>query len=128
MGRAWSTHGRDEKCIQNFGLKPEGKQPLRWSRHRWDDNIRMDLQEIGQKNVDWIHLAEEKDQWQALVNMVINLWVHRRWGISWLAELLASQGLYYMDLVSYHIHLTKLITSRSFLNVLSVIKISFAIK
>jgi len=42
----------------------------------------MDLQEIGQKNVDWIHLAEDKDQWQALVNMVINLWVHRRWGIS----------------------------------------------
>jgi len=55
--------------------KSEGKRPLRRPRHRWEDNIRLDLREIGWDNVDWTCLAQNRNQWQALVNMVINLWV-----------------------------------------------------
>jgi hypothetical protein len=40
---------------------------------RWEDNIRMDLREIGLEGVEWIHLAQDRDKWQALVNTVINL-------------------------------------------------------
>jgi hypothetical protein len=47
--------------------------PLRRPRCRWEDNIRMDLTEIGFGDVDWIHLAQDRDRWQALVNMVMNL-------------------------------------------------------
>jgi ribosome biogenesis protein Nip4 len=55
--------------------KSEGKRPLRIPKHRWEDNIRMDLREIGWDDVDWLHLAQENDQWRALVNTVTNLWV-----------------------------------------------------
>jgi hypothetical protein len=44
-------------------------------RHRWEDNIRMDLEDIGWEGVDWMHLGEDRDHWQALVNTVMNLWV-----------------------------------------------------
>jgi hypothetical protein len=53
--------------------KPEGKIPLGRPRHRWEDNIRLDLQELGCGSMDWIGLAEDKDRWQALVNVVMNL-------------------------------------------------------
>jgi hypothetical protein len=43
--------------------KPEGERPLRRSRHRWKDNIRMDLREIGWKGVDWTHLVQNRCQW-----------------------------------------------------------------
>jgi hypothetical protein len=56
--------------------KPEGKRPLRRPRCRWEDEIRMDLREIGWESVEWIQLAQDRDQCQALVNMVMNLWVH----------------------------------------------------
>jgi hypothetical protein len=52
----------------------EGMRPLRRPRCRWED-IRLDLREINWKDVDWIHLGQDRDQWQALVNMVMNLWV-----------------------------------------------------
>jgi hypothetical protein len=55
--------------------KPEGKRKLGRLRHRWEDNIRMNLRETGWKDVDWIHLAQDRDQWWALVNTVINFWV-----------------------------------------------------
>jgi hypothetical protein len=55
--------------------KSEGKRPFKRLRHRWEDNIGMDLQDIGLEGVDWMHLAQDRDQWQALVNMVMNLWV-----------------------------------------------------
>ena len=48
--------------------KPEGKRP----RHRWEDNIKMDLQEVGCGGMDWIDLAQERDRWWALVNAVMN--------------------------------------------------------
>jgi hypothetical protein len=53
--------------------KPEAKRPLGRPRHRWKDNFRMDLREIGWEGMDWVHLAQDRDQWQALVNMVMNL-------------------------------------------------------
>jgi len=53
--------------------KPEGRRPLGRPRRRWEDNIKMDLQELGCKGMDWIELAEDRDRWRALVNVVINL-------------------------------------------------------
>jgi hypothetical protein len=55
--------------------KPEGKRPLGRPRHRWVDNIKIDLREIGSDGMDWIDLAQERDQWRALVSTVMNLWV-----------------------------------------------------
>jgi hypothetical protein len=55
--------------------KPEGKRPLGRPRRRWEDNIRMDLREIGWEVVDWMHLAQDRDQWLALVNTVVKPWV-----------------------------------------------------
>jgi len=57
-----------------FG-KPEGKRPLGRPRHKWEDNIKMDLQEVGFAGMDWIDLAQERDKWRALVNAVTNLQV-----------------------------------------------------
>jgi hypothetical protein len=53
--------------------KPEGKRPLGRRRRRWVDNIKMDLREIGWDGLDWIDMAEYRDQWRALVNTVLNL-------------------------------------------------------
>jgi len=53
--------------------KPEGKRPLGRPRRRWEDNIKMDLQEVGCGGVDWIELAQNRDRWRALVNAVMNL-------------------------------------------------------
>jgi len=55
--------------------KPKGKRPLGRPRHRWEDNIKMDFQELGCGGVDWIELAQDRDRWWALVNVVMNLWV-----------------------------------------------------
>jgi hypothetical protein len=55
--------------------KPEGKRPLGRPRRRWVDNIKIDLREIGWDDKDWIDLAQDRDQWRALVNTVINLQV-----------------------------------------------------
>jgi hypothetical protein len=51
----------------------EGKRPLGRSRRRWLDNIKMDLREIGWDDMDWIDVAQNRDQWRALVNTVMNL-------------------------------------------------------
>jgi hypothetical protein len=53
--------------------KLEGKRPLGSPRRRWEDNIRMDLREIGWGGMDWIDLAQDRDQWRALMNTVMNL-------------------------------------------------------
>ena len=50
--------------------KPEGKRPLGRPRRRWEDNIKMDLQEVGEGRGDWIELAEDRDRWRALVDKV----------------------------------------------------------
>ena len=60
--------------------KHEGKRPLGRSRHRWDDNIKMDLQEVGCESMDWIKLAQDRDRWRELVNTVMNLRVPKNAG------------------------------------------------
>jgi hypothetical protein len=52
--------------------KPEWNRPVGRPRHRWEDDIRMDLRE-GWEGVDWMHVVQDRDQWQALVNLVLNL-------------------------------------------------------
>jgi hypothetical protein len=53
--------------------RPEGRRPLGRPKHRWEDNIKMDLQEVGWKGVDWIDMAQNRDRWRAVVNVVMNL-------------------------------------------------------
>jgi len=53
--------------------KSEGKRPLGRLRRRWEDNIKMDLQEVGCGGVDWIELAQDRDRWRAFVTAVMNL-------------------------------------------------------
>ena len=53
--------------------KPEGTRPLGRSRLRWEDNIKIDLKEVGCGRMDWIELAQDRDRWRALVNAVMNL-------------------------------------------------------
>jgi hypothetical protein len=53
--------------------KPEGRRPLRRPKRRWEDNIRMDFQEVGCGYVDWMELTQDRDRWRALVSAVMNL-------------------------------------------------------
>ena len=53
--------------------KPEGRRPLGRRRCRWEDNIKLDLQEVGCGNLDWIEPAQDRDRWRALVSAVMNL-------------------------------------------------------
>jgi len=53
--------------------KLEGKRLLRKHRSRWEDNNRMNLREVEWEGVDWMHLAQDRDQWRGVVNMVMNL-------------------------------------------------------
>jgi hypothetical protein len=62
--------GKKRNAYRVLIEKPEGKRPLGRPRRRWVDNIKMDLIEIEGDVVDWIHMAQQRDQWKALVNMV----------------------------------------------------------
>jgi hypothetical protein len=53
--------------------KPDGKRPLGRPRRRWEDNIKIDLREIGWGGIDWIDLTQNRDRWRALVNTAMNL-------------------------------------------------------
>jgi hypothetical protein len=53
--------------------RPEGRRPLGRPRRRWEDNIKMDLQDVGWEVVDWIDTAHDRDRWRAFVNAVMNL-------------------------------------------------------
>jgi hypothetical protein len=53
--------------------KPEGKRPLGRPRRRWEDNIKMDVEEVGGVREDWMELAQDRDRWRALVSTVKNL-------------------------------------------------------
>jgi hypothetical protein len=67
---------RERKSVcEDLVWKPEGKRPLVRPSHRWEDNIKMDLQEMGCGCMDWIALAQDRDRWRAVVNVVMNLWV-----------------------------------------------------
>ena len=55
-----------------MGWQPEGKRPLGRPQRKWEDNIKIDPQEVGGRGMDWIELAQDRDSWQALVNAVMN--------------------------------------------------------
>ena len=67
--------GGGERRAQGFGGKPERRRPLGRPRLRWEDGIKMDLQEVGCGVLDWINLAQNRDRWQALVYAVMNFQV-----------------------------------------------------
>ena len=72
MGGACGTYGGRERCAQGLVGKPEGKRPLGRPRCRWEDNIKMDLDEVGKGCGDWMELAQDRDRWRALVSTVMN--------------------------------------------------------
>ena len=71
MGRACGTYGEDRGVHRVLVGKPEGKRPLGRPRRRWEDNIKMDLQEDGGGRGDW-ELVQDRDGWRSLVVMVRN--------------------------------------------------------
>jgi hypothetical protein len=73
MGWACSTKGEKKNSYRILVGKPEGKRPLGRPRRRWVDNIKMDLREIGSDGADLMDMAQDRDQWRALVNTVLNL-------------------------------------------------------
>jgi hypothetical protein len=74
MDRACNTNRLEKRnAYRIFMGKLEGKIPLGRPRRRWVANIKMDLRKIGRGVMDWIELAEDRDQWRALVNTVMNL-------------------------------------------------------
>jgi hypothetical protein len=58
-----------------FVGKPEGRKPLRKPRHRWKCYIKLGLKKTECEAVDWLHVSQDRDQWRAVVNMAMNLWV-----------------------------------------------------
>jgi hypothetical protein len=76
-GMRWAGHvarmGEVRGAYNILVGRPEGRRPLRRPRRRWEDNSKMDLREIGFGYVDWIHWAQDRDRWRALVNTVMNL-------------------------------------------------------
>ena len=75
----WAGHvarkGERRSVYRILVRKPVRKRPPGRPRNRWEDNIKMDLQEVGCGGMDWIELAQDRDRWLALVNAVVNLWV-----------------------------------------------------
>jgi hypothetical protein len=67
MGRACSTNGAKMNACWTLVGKPEGKRPLGRPRRKWLDNIKIDLRDIGWGGLGWIDLAQDMDQWRALV-------------------------------------------------------------
>ena len=83
----WAGHvvcmGEERGVYRVLVGKPEGRRPLGRPRHRWVDNIRTDLQEVGCGYIDWIGLAQDRDRWQTLVSAVMNLRVPWNAGNFW---------------------------------------------
>jgi hypothetical protein len=75
MGRACSLNGERTNAYRILEGKQEGKRPLGRPRHRWVDNIKMDLIEVKLDGRDWIDLAQDRDRWRVYVNAVMNLGV-----------------------------------------------------
>jgi len=82
----WAGHvahmGQGRGVYRVLVGKPEGKRPLGRPRCRWEDNIKMDLQEVGGGCGDWMELAQDRDRWQALASTIMNLRVTKIGGIS----------------------------------------------
>jgi hypothetical protein len=73
MGMACSTNGENRNAYRILAGKPEGKRAPGRLRCRWVDKNKIDLRVIGWDGTDWIELAQDRDQWRALVNTVMNL-------------------------------------------------------
>jgi hypothetical protein len=73
MGGACSAVGVERGVYRVFMGKPDGKKPLGRTRRRWEDNIRLDLQEVGCGGMDWIGLAQDRFRWRTIVNTAMNL-------------------------------------------------------
>jgi hypothetical protein len=75
--KKWAGHvarmGEGRNVYRVLVGKPVVKRPLERPRRRWNDGIKMDFRETGYKGVEWIHLAQDRDRWRALVYMVMNL-------------------------------------------------------
>jgi hypothetical protein len=73
VGRTRCTHGEERGVLKVLVGRPEGERPLGRRRRRWEDNIKMDLREIGIDGANWIQLAQDRVRLRAFVNTVINL-------------------------------------------------------
>jgi hypothetical protein len=73
--------GEERGVHRVLARKPEGKRPLGRPGHRWDVNIKMDLEEAEGGCGDWMELAQDRDRWRALVSTVKNLQIHKMWAI-----------------------------------------------
>ncbi|KAJ4450866.1 hypothetical protein ANN_02298 [Periplaneta americana] len=77
----WAGHvarmGESRNAYRVLVGRPEGKRPLGRPRRRWEDNIKMDLREVGYDDREWINLAQDRDQWRAYVRAAVNLWVQQ---------------------------------------------------
>jgi hypothetical protein len=73
MGGTCSADGEERGEYRILVEKPEGKRPLRRPRRRWEDSIRIDLQEVGCGSMEWIGLAQDRVRWRSVVNAAINL-------------------------------------------------------
>jgi hypothetical protein len=72
MGGTCSSDGERRGVYRVLAGKPEGKRPPERHRRRWEDNNKIDLQEVGCGDIDWIELARDRDRWRALLNAVMN--------------------------------------------------------
>jgi hypothetical protein len=82
----WARHVARMGAINAYKItvvKPEGKRLAGRSRRIWEDNIKMDLREVGLVSVDWIHPGQDRDLWRAVVNTVMNLLVPLKTGNFW---------------------------------------------
>ena len=82
MGEACGTYGGKERGVQVSGGETWGKETIGEAHRRWDDNIKIDLQEVGGGCEDWMELAQDRDRWRALVSTMMNLRVPKMRGIS----------------------------------------------
>ena len=73
VGSVCGTFGNQEKCIQGFGGEPEQMGPLGRHRGKWENTIEMDLEKVGWGGMDCIDLAQDRNRWRVLVNVVVNL-------------------------------------------------------
>jgi hypothetical protein len=75
MGGACSSDGEGIGVYRFLVGKPEGRRPLGRPRRRWEDNIKMDLQEIGHRGKNWIEVTQERDKCRVRANAAMNFWV-----------------------------------------------------